>query len=414
MEYLELKESQPEGIVAASGSKNIALPLIVGSLLGKGITLLENVPDISDVRILLHILGEFHVQIDFKDNHLRLNTETMNVGEMPFEAIKKLRASYYLLGALLPQHPTLTFTYPGGCSFQKRPIDLHFAAIRSFGIDIEADEDVLRFSWKRLHGGEIDFPLRSVGATINTLFLACQVDAVSFIRHPSLDFEVREVIEFLNAKGAWIEIGQDVLIVHGKMNFYSNRFRIRPDRIEIGTFALIGAGVGKVLILNTEGADLRALLSFFDRVHIRYTYGKEYLLVRPSPVDEPVRLVLGPDPEMPTDLGPLLCAFLLLNRKICIIEDTIYPDRNAYVDELKKIGAKIKVVHHQIVIFPFSHFESSVMEGKDLRGTMSLILASLISGKPQRISGYDYLIRGYEGILDKLGNLNVLIRRIEK
>lgn len=414
MEYLELKESQPEGIVVASGSKNIALPLIVGSLLGKGITVLENVPDISDVRILLKILGSFHIKIEFKDNLLRLDTEEMSVQTIPFDLIGKLRASYYLLGALLPQQKSLDFTYPGGCSFQKRPIDLHFAAIRSFGIYVEIEEDVLRFSWDCLHGGEIDFPIRSVGATINALFLACQIDAISLIRHPSLDFEVREVIEFLNAKGAWIEIVSDALKVHGKMNYYSNRFKIQPDRIEIGTFALIGAGVGKVLILNTSGADIRALLSFFDQMRIRYTYEKDYLLVRPSPLKESVHLILGPDPQMPTDLGPLLCSFLLLNRKICIIEDTVYPDRNAYVDELKKIGAKIRVVHHQIVIFPFSRFWSSDMEGRDLRGTMSLIFAGLISGKPQKISGYDYLIRGYEGILDKLGNLNVRIRRVEE
>lgn len=413
MEYLEIEKSFIDGMVFISGAKNIALPLIYASLLSKGVRIYENVPDIVDIRITLQILNQLSVKTKFKDNVLEIDTSEFKFSGLPFELIKKLRASYYLLGVLIPQINKLSFTYPGGCSFQVRPIDYHLDGFKKVGVKIIENNDVLSFDNTSLKAGVVILPKPSVGATINLLFAMVQIKGKSEIVNPSFDFEVKEVIKYLNKIGHLIEIEENKLIVYGGCSTPIKHF-IPYDRVEVATFALIGAAINRLLILGVDDNSINSLLSFFDGMNVKYEYHDNALFVEKSPLNKDVKLTLSVDPYINTDLGPLLCAFLLQNKKISIIEDTIYPSRNKYVEELKKIGANIEVVNNKIIIFPNSKFKESVMVGKDLRGTMSLLIASLISEEKQKVFGLEYLERGYEDIINKLKKINTKIRRKEQ
>lgn len=415
MKNLEISPSLIDGIIFTSGSKNIALPIICASLLINDSITINNVPDILDVRNLLEILNEINAKNVFSNNKLIIDSKNILIKKMPFEMIKKMRASYYLLGVLLPKFENLEFTFPGGCSFQERPIDLHLMAFENLGIKFNIKNELIQFDSRNIRNGIITFSKKSVGATINAILCCCQIPGCSIINNPSLDYEVIEVINFVNQIGGCILIEDNSLKIEGREKFYPiNNYYIKPDRIEIGTYALLGACKGRILIVGIDTNSLKALFSLFDTLKITYSYTDNYLLVDKSNISYPLSIKLDSDPNFPTDLGPILCAFLLMNKKISIIEDVIYPRRNQYVEELKKMGAKIKIVNNKIIIFPFSKFKSATLYGKDLRGSMSLIIGGLISNQKQSIYGYSYLIRGYENLILKLRNLNVNIKEIEK
>lgn len=416
MKYINVKPSNSEGIVFASGSKNIALPLICASLITRSKVKLNNVPDILDVRNLLDILNDLNVKTKFVNNTLLIDSSNLIYKDFSFSKIKKLRASYYLLGALIPSNKKIIFTYPGGCNFQARPIDLHLYAFSCLNIQIEEKDDLLVFTHNDLHSGRIEFSKKSVGATINALLSSCQINGKTIIRNPCFDYEVIQVCDFLNRIGGSVIINQSInqIIVEGKKQFAIDEYLVKPDRIEVGTYALLGINKGKTLIINVDISPLNALLKLFDYLKINYSYGDNYLLVNKSNINKDVKLILNTDPYLHTDLGPLLCAFLLKNSKISIIKDLVYPKRNSYIEELNKMGAKIKVINDQIIIFPHSIFNTSVTSGKDLRGTMSLLLCAIFSNMEQQITDYNYLLRGYDNLFEKLKNLNIRIEEIEK
>lgn len=416
MKYINVKPSHAEGIVFASGSKNIALPLICASLITRSKVKLKNVPDILDVRNLLDILNDLNVETKFTNNTLIIDSINLLYEDFSFSKIKKLRASYYLLGALIPLNKKMIFTYPGGCNFQARPIDLHLYAFSCLNVKVEENNGFLVFTHDDLHSGIIDFSKKSVGATINALLCSCQISGKTIIKNPCFDYEVIQVCDFLNKIGGNVRADQlnNQIIVEGKRQFSINEYTIKPDRIEVGTYALLGINMGKTLIINVDLSSLNALLKLFDDLKINYSYGDNYLLVDKSFVNKEVKLILNTDPYLHTDLGPLLCAFLLKNSKISIIEDLVYPKRNSYIEELNKMGAKIRVINDQIIIFPHSVFNSNVTSGKDLRGTMSLLLCALFSNKEQQITDYNYLLRGYDNLFEKLKNLNIEIEESEK
>lgn len=413
MEYLEIEKSIIDGMVFISGAKNVALPLIYASLLSKGVHIFENVPDILDIRISIQILNQLNVKTKYKDNILEIDTTEFKFKNITFELIKKLRASYYLLGVLIPQINNFTFTYPGGCSFQERPIDYHLDGLKKLGVKIYENDNVFTFDNSSLKENIITLPRPSVGATINLLFSMVQIKAKSEIINPSLDFEAKKVIDYLNKTGHLIEIEENKLIVYGGCST-PIRYVIPYDRVEVATFSLLGAASNRLLIFGIDDSSIDSLLEFFDMLNIKYDYSDNALFVEKSKISKEIKIKLSVDPYLNTDLGPLICAFLLQNNKISIIEDSIYPSRNEYVNELRKLGAKIEVVNNKIIIFPNSKFNESSMFGKDLRGTMSLVIASIISNKKQKVFGLEYLKRGYEDIINKLIKINVDIRRKEQ
>ena len=221
MKYINVKPSHAEGIVFASGSKNIALPLICACLITRSKVKLKNVPDILDVRNLLDILNDLNVETKFTNNTLIIDSSNLLYEDFSFSKIKKLRASYYLLGALIPLNKKIIFTYPGGCNFQARPIDLHLYAFSCLNVKVEENDGFLVFTHDDLHSGIIDFSKKSVGATINALLCSCQISGKTLIKNPCFDYEVMQVCDFLNRIGGSVIINQssNQIIVEGKKQF---------------------------------------------------------------------------------------------------------------------------------------------------------------------------------------------------
>ena len=410
MEYLEIIQSEVEGMVLISGSKNISLPLICSCLLKRGKYHFENVPDIKDVRTLLTILNVLNVSCELKNNTLILDSSNYILTEIPFELIKMCRASYYLLGAILTQYEELVFTYPGGCSFQERPINYHLDAFRNLGFDIKNEEDKILFRKVKKESDEITFPKASVGATINVLLYASTKLKKLVINNPSHDFEVKEIINYLNKMGCFIYYEGNKLYVYGTNNLSISKYCIPYDRIEAGTYILLGLMCGKLLILGVDYQVNKSLFDFLDNLKVPYVYSHSSIKINRFTPSKSVKITLSNDPSLHTDLGPILCVFLATNNKICIIEDLIYEKRNGYIEELKKLGFKIKIINSKIIIFPHSTFKEAVLYGKDLRGTMSLLCASILSKKKIKLYGQEFLQRGYENYLEKLKNINVNIR----
>lgn len=408
---MKILPSKIEGIVVPSGSKNISLPIICSTLFINGECRIENVPKLFDVQILLDIFSLLNVDYHFYDNVLYVNSKNKKNNEIPLSLIKQIRASYYLLGCLLPSFKRMVFTYPGGCSFQDRPIDYHIEAFKKLGVIITKHNDEIIFEANNLIPNQVEFKNKSVGATLNTIFLMLQIEGRSEIINPSNDFEVIEVINYLKKSKAIIYYENNKLIIYGGKNLYSCNFKIKSDRIEIATFAFLASIRGKLLICDVVKNNNLALFNILKLLKINYSYENSCLFIKESEIDKSHYFILNNDPGIPTDIGPLLAVLLLKNEKISIIEDKIYPYRNKYVNELKKIGAKMVIKNNKIIIFPHSIFNSNVLNGMDLRGTMSLVLGGYFSYLPQEIDSIFYLTRGYENIFGKLKDINM---RIEK
>ena len=414
MEYLEINHSEVEGIVCISGSKNIALPIICASLLEKGQYLFSNIPDIKDIRVLLTIFSYLNVNTRFKDNNLFIDTSNLLIKEIPFSLIRKFRAAYYLLGVILSQVDSYVFTYPGGCSFQSRPIDYHLEAFKKLGFNIEIKDDLISFYKERDAEKIISFPKPSVGATINVLLYASKEQKEIIIENPSLDYEVKEVISYLNKLGAFIQIEDGKIHIFGNKLLTPMNYLIPYDRIECGTYMLLGLMNGKLLILGVNYYANKALFNLFDLLGVVYKYSNESVIVNKFIPNKSIKITLSSDPFLHTDLGPLLCVFFSLGKKIVVIEDLIYEERNSYVNELNKLGLKIKVINNKIIIFPYSKFKEASLYGKDLRGSMSLLLGAISSGKKIKLYGGEYIERGYENYLSKLTSINVKIDKYDE
>ncbi|MDD7735637.1 MAG: hypothetical protein SOW55_06700 [Bacilli bacterium] len=415
MEYLRFKKSLVEGLVYISGAKNIALALVSSALLIKGRVVLNNVPNIKDISIMLDIAKLLNVDVNFnyKTNRLILDSTNIRYSSIPFSLISQFRASYYFIPILLSLKDDFTFSFPGGCSFQERPIDLHLKAFSLLGINYDIDGSLIHFSKNKLHPSKIIFSKKSVGATINAILLAIQIPGTTILINPSLDVEVLEVIDFFKKANGLIYIENEKIYIDGINKLKEEEYEVKPDRIEMGTFSLIGASLGRILILNFQYELLKPLLDLFDYLNVNYQYD-DYLLVEKSFIDRPVKLILSSEPNIHTDLGPLVCSFLLRNNKISIIEDIVYPKRNSYVFELIKMGAKIRIINDKIIIFPHSILHPDILKGSDLRGTMSLVLAGLISNEDFLLEGYNYLSRGYENIIQKLNDINIDVRKVDQ
>lgn len=408
MKYLRIEKSLIDGMILPSGSKNVVLPLIACSLFSEGESVFYNVPDILDVKVMLEILKILNVKVTFKNKILRIDKSNLIIRDIPFSLVSKIRASYYFLPILFSYLKECYFTYPGGCSFQERPIDYHLKAFEKFGVSSqELNDNIIKFNVVKLIGAVVKFDKPSVGATINAIMMGLISMGKTEIINPSLSLEVREFINFIKKSKGKINIINNRIYVE-KSYLSAVEFNIPPDPIEGGTYALIGLSNGNLAVFNIDKDECSKLFDLFKKLNLNFCYDS-LLYVKKSIVDFPIRLKLLNQGGMHTDLGPLLCAFLLQNKKISIIEDTIYPERLSYIYELNKMGAKIKVINHKIVIFPYSNYRSACLNGRDLRGTMSLILASIISEKKQLVSGYEHLIRGYDNIVYKLKSIGVNI-----
>ena len=399
------------GDVHIGGSKNACLPIICASLICRKKVRLYNVPNISDVKLLLDILKEYGVYIKETNSYIEIDSSNMIVDNVLTSKTTEFRASYYLLGSLINVFDRVEVYKQGGCKIGDRPIDLHQYAFECLGykLDILGEKYVVTKKGKCIK--KINFEKVSMGATINAILASLSVNEKVKIKNISLEPEVFDVISFLNKCGYHIKVKNKTLIIDkNKDNIDNIEYEIMYDRIEAGSYAILSALIGNnVTIHNFESRYLKSLIDCFDMMNINYKLINDKLIVGKTKKVNNVHLETNPYPNFPTDLFQMISILCFLSDDISVLKDNIYPTRFSQLEEVSKYGMTVEKKKDFYHIYGNSSFVNGIFRGKDLRGTMSLIMYALYADGVSYVYGKEYIDRGYSNMVDKLINIGACI-----
>ncbi len=403
------------GNVEISGSKNLCVALLPATLLCRGKFVLKNIPPISDVFYLVEILKKFHAKVTYHGTTLQVDTREIVDQDLLFEEMHQLRASYYFYGVMLGKKKKLKAKKIGGCKLGSRPIDLHLDVFAQMGVQCEEKEEIYEFDVEKARPTTYTFPKLSVGATINAVLLAIQIPGTSQFKNIALEPEVTEFLRFLHKMGADIEgIRTDTITIHGGKELHGVHFENIPDRIEVGTFALLGAAIGNSIHIHpVRFSHIQSLLHVLDSLRIPYERKEDTLTVSHRHFHHGLIIETAPYPGFPTDLQQPLTALLSSERVLSIVRENVYPERFAHVPELNKLGATIERDGRTLYIYGTSELKGAELSGKDLRGSASLVMGGLMAKGETLVHGVRYLNRGYESMIEKLKKLHANIEIVE-
>jgi UDP-N-acetylglucosamine 1-carboxyvinyltransferase len=403
-----------KGEVGISGAKNAVLPLMAAALLADGRSVIENVPDLRDVRTMIKLLQMLGAEVQFEDNKLSIDASTVDNFEAPYDLVRTMRASIYALGPLLAARGRARVSLPGGCAWGPRPIDLHLMAIEKLGAKLSLDHGYIHAASRRLKGAEIVFPISSVGATANTLMAASLAKGTSVLRNAALEPEITELAKALVAGGVTIDgIGTSTLTVLGIRSFKPFHHRVIPDRIEAGTFAAAAVISGGTVRLNRcNPGHLEAVLNTLKTCGAAVTVDTDNVLVKGPDRIEPGQVVTREYPGFPTDMQAQIMAVLCLAKGVSTIKDTIYADRFTHVPELRRLGADIRLDGNLAVIKGVPAFMGAPVMATDIRASSALILGGLVARGTTEVRRVYHIDRGYDRIVEKLRLLGATIERI--
>ena len=402
------------GRVRIGGAKNAVLPLMAASLLARGESVIENVPDLRDVRFFMQVLEGLGARCRLEGGVLRIDTTGREGWEAPYDLVRKMRASVYVLGPLLAAQGEARVSLPGGCAWGPRPVNLHLEGLRRLGAEIELDQGYIHARAPRgLAGGSFRFEPSSVGATANVLMAAVLARGASELSNCACEPEVTELAEALREAGARIEgIGTDRLRVEGVAELAPLRRRVIPDRIEAGTFLAAAAITGGGVSLEAcAPRHLEAVLAVLRAMGCAVEVGDETVALSAPAALEPVEVVTRPFPGFPTDMQAQIMAAATLARGTSFLTETIYLDRFTHVAELRRLGADVRVDAARATVFGVNRLQGAPVMATDLRASAALILAGMAAEGITTINRVYHIDRGYERIERKLAGLGARIRR---
>ncbi|HPC99806.1 MAG TPA: UDP-N-acetylglucosamine 1-carboxyvinyltransferase [Acetivibrio sp.] len=416
MEKLIITGGKPlRGEVSISGAKNSAVAILPASILVDGPCRIENVPDISDVKALADILKELGADITFEDNEvLNIKTQGLKSNIATYDMVKRLRASYYLMGALLGKFKKAEVSMPGGCDFGFRPIDQHIKGFEALGAKVEIDRGIVKLEAEKLKGCQIYLDVVSVGATINIMLAAVKAEGITSIENASKEPHVVDVANFLNAMGANIKgAGTDVIKIKGVSSLAGGATHsVIPDMIEAGTFMIAAAATkGDVTIRNIIPKHVESLSAKLVEMNVRIDEGGDYMRVVGTDRVDKVNIKTLPYPGFPTDLHPPVAVLLCRGNGTSTITEGIWDNRFQYVDELKRMGAKIKVEGRMAVIEGVPRLSGAPVRATDLRAGAAMVIAGLVAEGVTEVYNVEYIDRGYENLETKLKGLGADISR---
>ena len=401
-----------EGKVKISGAKNSAVALLPATILCDDTVTLHNVPDISDVDALVDILNYLGAKVDnYEEESYRIDTKQMQNREIIEEMSNKLRASYYFMGALLGKYKKAVVSYPGGCSIGSRPIDLHLKGFESLGAKIEYEENNIIISAEELKGSNIYLDFASVGATINIMLAAVKAEGTTIIDNAAREPEIVNIAMFLNSMGAKITgAGTSTIRIKGVKNMHSSVHEVIPDRIEAGTYIMIGACACKSLVVeNIIPEHLEALTQKLLEMGVDLKIEDESIYVSNKSKLKAVKIKTQVYPGFPTDMQQIMSSLMTTAEGRSVIEETIYENRFQNLYEIKKMGANVEINSNKGYIFGPTKLRGKTVNATDLRAGASLVLAALIAEGTTTINNADYILRGYEHITEKLTSLGAKI-----
>lgn len=405
-----------QGEVTIGGAKNAALGILTAAIMSDETVTVDNLPDISDINVLLQAIEEIGAKVDRVNKHtVKINGSTINSMNIDYEFIRKIRASYYLLGALLGKYKKAEVALPGGCNIGSRPIDQHIKGFEALGATIKIEHGMIKAEATELKGNHIYLDCASVGATINVMMAASLADGVTMIENAAKEPHVVDVANFLSSMGANIKgAGTDVIRIKGVPAFKGSEYTIIPDQIEAGTFMFAAAATkGNVLIKNVIPKHLEAVTAKLVEIGVTV---EEY--------DDSVRVIakerLGhthvktlPYPGFPTDMQPQMAVTLVTSEGTSIVTETVFENRLKYVDELSRMGANIKVEGNAAIIVGVEKITGAIVNAPDLRAGAALVIAGLIAEGITIVEDVKYIERGYEDFEYKMQSLGAAMEKIK-
>ena len=405
------------GSVAAGGSKNATLPVLAATLLASGVYHFTNVPDLKDVGTMLEMLGRFGVTSRRTGpQSIEVDTRQQRNAEAPYELVKTMRASIYVLGPLLARYGEARVSLPGGCAWGPRPVDLHIKGMQLLGADVEIEHGyIVARAPSGLRGSTLSFDISSVGATGNILMAAATAAGRTVLENAACEPEIEALAKLLEAMGAGIEgLGTPRLVVTGVPELSPADAAMIPDRIEVGTLLAAGAVTGgDVEVTGVDPAHLGAVLTKFEAVGASVEVSDRSVRLRAPERPEAVSVTTQPFPGFPTDMQAQFMALLSVARGASTIVDTIYHDRFTHVAELQRLGADIRVEGNTAFVQGVERLSGAPVMATDLRASAALILAGLVAGGETRVSRVYHLDRGYERLEEKLARLGATVRRVK-
>ena len=405
-----------EGKVKISGAKNAVLPIIAASLLGTSPSILEEVPDLEDVRTISEVLGHLGVKVaNGGNNTLNIDSSVISSCEAPYELVRKMRASFLIMAPLLARCGKAKISLPGGCAIGTRPIDLHLKGFDALGAKIDCGEGYIEASAPNgLKGARIYLDFPSVGATENIIMAACMAEGQTILENPAHEPEIIDLVNYLNVMGANIKgAGTNIIKIEGVKALKGCNYTIIPDRIEAGTYMVAAAMTnGDVYIENALSEHLKPVIAKLKEAGVFIQEEINGIRVKGTGNIKAVDIKTLPYPGFPTDMQAQLMAMLTIADGSGIVSETVFENRFMHVDELKRMGANIKVDGRSAIVDGVKKLSGCQVKATDLRAGAAMVLAGLVAEGETQIGCIHHIDRGYDGLVDKLCNLGADIKRI--
>ena len=393
------------GEVTISGAKNAAVAIIPATLLVDGPCRLDNLPMIDDVKVILHILEQLGAKVTREESGtVEIDCSGVTSTEAPYEMVKKMRASIYLLGALLGRFRKAKVALPGGCDFGVRPIDLHVKGFKAMGASVRTERGSVVARAGKLEGTTIFMDKISVGATINVMLAATLAEGITIIEHAAKEPHVVDLANFLNTMGAKIKgAGTDTINITGVPGLHGGVYDVIPDQIEAGTYMIAAASTGgDVLVKNVIPRHMESLSAKLMEAGAEITVSGDSIRVNATLPLSGVRVETQPYPGFPTDLQPQMTAMLSTAKTSSTMVETVWNSRFQYVDELKRMGADISVSEKSAVINPVETLYGTEVRATDLRAGAGMVIAGLMAEGTTVVDNLHFIRRGYERLTEKM------------
>ena len=417
MEQYVVKGGVPlRGEVSIGGAKNAALGILAAAIMTDETVTIENVPNVRDTRVLLQAIEGIGAKVKYiYNNTVQINGGSISDLNVEYEYIRKIRASYYLLGALLGKYKESNVALPGGGNIGSRPIDQHLKGFKALGAKVNIDHGVVSAKAENLVGGHIYFDVVTVGATINLMMASCMAEGETILENAAKEPHIVDVANFLNAMGANIKgAGTDVIRIKGVNRLHGCTYSIIPDQIEAGTFMMAAAATrGDIVIKDVIPKHLESITAKLLEMGCKLVEGDDWIRVIAEGEVGSTNVKTLPYPGFPTDMQPQIAVALALAKGSSMVTESIFENRFKYVDELNRMGAKIKVEGNTAYIEGVEKFTSAQLSAPDLRAGAALVIAALAADGISQIDDIEYIQRGYEDFEGKLSALGAIIAKVD-
>lgn len=416
MEQYIIKGGNPlVGEVTIGGAKNAALGILTAAIMTDDDVLIENLPDVRDINVMLEAIEEIGATVERIDRHtVKINASSIHEISVDDEYIRKIRASYYFIGALLGKYRSAQVPLPGGCNIGSRPIDQHLKGFRALGADVKIECGAVQVHAGNLTGSHIYLDVVSVGATINVMMAAALAEGMTILENVAKEPHVVDVANFLNSMGANIKgAGTDTIRIRGVRRLHGTEYSIIPDQIEAGTFMCAAAVTrGDIMIKNVIPKHLEAITAKLLEAGCEVSEFDDAIRVVGKPVQRHTDIKTLPYPGFPTDMQPQMAVVLALAEGTSMVTESIFENRFKYVDELARMGANIKVEGNTAIIDGVTQYTGAQISSPDLRAGAALVLAGLAADGITIVEDVHFIERGYERFEEKLKSLGAMIEKV--